>query len=220
MPSLPLNGSDMSNNTIQTATKQRIDTRAMQTLLGICMGLTADGIITDREVHFLKSWLNDNATIARLWPASSIADRVSQILADGRITTDEKNDLIDLLNQITTTHFTDTGSPSPIGPALPIDDDPSIYIRDMSFCFTGRFYYGTRAACERAILKLGGTAVDRVSSHLNYLVIGGMIEPTWAHTTYGRKIEAAVQYQESGAEIIIVSEHQWTQAIADAHPAL
>lgn len=189
----------------------------MQTLLGICTGLTADGIVTDREVHFLKTWLNDNPQTTQHWPGSTIAQRVQDMLQDGKITEEERADLIDLLTQLTGTHFAETGSAAPDAPALPIDDDPSIYIRHMTFCFTGRFYFGTRAACERAILKHGGTAVDTISKKLDYLVIGGMIEPAWAHTTYGRKIEKAVQYQQDGSELIIVSEQQWTAAIMDAH---
>lgn len=201
---------------IQQATQQRLDARSMQTLLGICSGITADGLINDREIHFLKNWLNENPQTSTYWPGSAIAQRVTNILQDGAITQEESADLVDLLKTITGNYFTETGSASPESPALPIDDDPSIYILHMSFCFTGRFYYGTRAACERAILNLGGTAMDNVTRNLNYLVIGGMIEPTWANTTYGRKIEAAVKHQQSGDEIIIVSEHQWTQAIADA----
>lgn len=206
-----------ANSATLQAIQQRLDTRAMQTLLGICTGLTADNLITDREIHFLKTWLNDNPQTAQTWPGSTITNRVSSILQDGAITQEERGDLLDLLQSITGNLFAETGAAAPDAPALPIDDDPSIYIRHMTFCFTGRFYYGTRAACERVILNLGGTAIDNVTKKLNYLVIGGMIEPTWAHTTYGRKIETAVNYKQSGSEIIIVSEQQWTQAIADAH---
>jgi NAD-dependent DNA ligase len=189
----------------------------MQTLLGICTGICADDFISDREIHFLKTWLNENENVGQYWPGSTITKRVTDILSDGKISEEEKQDFLHLLLEITGTHFAETGSAAPESPALPIDDDPSIYIRNMSFCFTGRFYFGTRAACERAILKLGGIAVDNVSSKLNYLVIGGLIEPSWAHTTYGRKIESATKHQQSGADLLIVSEHQWTQAIADSH---
>lgn len=197
------------------ATQHRLDTRAMQTLLGICSGLCADRKLNDQEIAFLKTWLNDHRNVATYWPASTIADRVDSILADGIVTSAERDDLLDLLQRVTGNNFTETGSAMPDAPLLPIDDDPSIFFHDMLFCFTGKFFYGTRASCERVILNLGGMAVDTVGKSLNYLVIGGLIEPTWAHTTYGRKIESAIKYQQGGSEIAIVSEQQWTQAIAD-----
>jgi hypothetical protein len=38
----------------------------------------------------------------------------------------------------------------------------------------------------------------------------------WVNTTYGRKIEKAVEQRDSGLELAIISEQQWFQAIADA----
>lgn len=197
------------------ATQHRLDTRAMQTLLGICTGIAADEHIHDKEILFLKTWLNENSNIAQYWPGNAIAKRVDDILVDGIITQEERKDLLSLLRDITGNNFSETGAAAPEGPALPIDDDPSIYFNNMLFCFTGRFFYGTRPACERVILSLGGMAVDNVSKKLDYLVIGAMIEPSWANTTYGRKIESAIKLKEAGSEITIVSEQQWTQAIAD-----
>lgn len=195
--------------------QHRLDIRAMQTLLGICTGIAADDQITDKEVLFLRTWLSEHSAIAEYWPGSAITKRVNDILSDGVITQEEREDLISLLRNITGNNFNETGEAAAEGPALPIDDDPSIYFRDMLFCFTGKFFYGTRAACERVILSFGGMAVDRVSSNLDYLVIGALIEPSWVHTTFGRKIESAVKHQQDGSEIAIVSEQQWTQAIAD-----
>lgn len=197
------------------ATQHRLDTRAMQTLLGICTGIAVDDHINDKEIVFLKTWLNENSSVAEYWPGSSIAARIDTILTDGIITQEEKEDLLSLLRDITGNNFSETGAAAPDAPALPIDDDPSIYFHNKLFCFTGRFFYGTRPACERVILNLGGMSVDSVSKKLDYLVIGALIEPAWAHTTYGRKIESAMKHKEAGSEIAIVSEQQWTQAVAD-----
>jgi NAD-dependent DNA ligase len=190
--------------------------KATEHLLGICDGLIADDYVSESEVLFLRNWLSNNAEITDDWPGCVIAQRVSDILSDGVITADERMDLLDTLREITGGRFLETGTTATEGPALPIDDDPCIFFSDMSFCLTGRFLWGTRAACERAILGLGGTAVDNITQRLNYLVIGTLIEPQWAHTTFGRKIEKALQYQQQGHEIIIVSEQQWTQALQDA----
>lgn len=198
------------------STKHRLETRTMQTLLGICSGICADDKIDEKEVVYLKTWLHDNRAVSEYWPGSTIVQRINNILADGIITHEELENLLELLQGITQNHFSETGAATPESPAIPIDDDPSIYFRNMLFCFTGKFFYGTRAACERAILGLGGMAIDNVSGKLDYLVIGGLIQPAWIHTTYGRKIESAMKYKAAGSELAIVSEQQWTQAIADA----
>lgn len=199
----------------RVAIERRMQAKAAQTLLGICSGITADGHLHDREILFLSTWLTEHADACRHWPGSVIAQRVREVLADGTVTDDERQDLMTTLESIAGAEFSSTGSAAPAGPALPLDDDPSIFFKNMAFCFTGRFMYGSRPACERAVLKLGGIAVDSVTKKLDYLVIGALIEPQWSNTTYGRKIEKAVEYRSAGSEICIVSELQWTAALAD-----
>lgn len=190
-------------------------TRATQALMGICSGIVADAHLHDREVQFLSTWLAENADVSKQWPGNEVARRIKEVMADGIITDTERADLLDVLQKLSGNFFGNTGAAIEEGPALPIDDDPSIFFRDMSYCFTGKFIYGTRACCERAILRLGAMPVDSVSKRLNYLVIGTMIEPQWINTTYGRKIEKAAAYRDEGCDIIIVSERQWTAALAD-----
>jgi hypothetical protein len=76
-----------------------------------------------------------------------------------------------------------------------------------------RFLFGTRAKCEREVLNRGSVAADRVTSNLEYLVVGSLVEPTWAHTSYGRKIEKAIEYIDKGCGIAIISERQWIEAL-------
>jgi NAD-dependent DNA ligase len=214
-------GRDIETQTkVLVSIETRMLTKAAQTLLGICAGITADGSVHEREVQFLSTWLAEHPDVTKLWPGSEIARRVHAIMADGIITAEERADLLETLQLLAGNHFDQTGAATPEGPALPIDDDPSIFFHHMTFCFTGRFLYGTRASCERAILGLGGTAVDSISKNLNFLVIGSMIEPQWANTTYGRKIEKAVAYRDDGVDLVIVSERQWTAALADTGKTL
>lgn len=189
--------------------------KATEHLLGICNGLIADSRITAEEVLFLQTWLGDHAWLRDEWPGKAIAHRIDAILDDGFITQTECSDLLETLRDIVQTDFTATGSATADSPVLPIDDDPSIFFRDMIFCFTGRFAWGTRATCERSTLALDATVVDNVTQRLNYLVIGSMLEPTWLHTTFGRKILKAVEYRDAGHDVIIVSEAQWAAAIDD-----
>lgn len=190
-------------------------TKATQSLIGICSGIVADDHLHDREIQFLSIWMAEHPNVTEHWPGSEIARRIREIIADGIVTIEERADLLDALQKISGNFFSETGAAAEDGPALPVDDDPSIFFKDMTYCFTGQFIYGTRANCERAVLKHGGMPIDNITKRLNYLVIGTMIEPQWANTTYGRKIEKAVAYREEGCDLVIVTERQWTAALAD-----
>lgn len=191
-------------------------TKAVEHLLGLCTGLVADGRIDDREVEFLNLWLKQYPEVTNVWPGKVIAHRVQSVLSDGVITSDERQDLFDTLQGVCGFQLPATGAAEAGVAEIPFDDDPSIWFDGRTFCFTGRFLYGTRAKCEREILRLGSIAVDNVSSKLEYLVVGSLIEPSWAHTSYGRKIEKALEYIEKGHGIAIISERQWTEALGAA----
>ena len=198
------------------AIQTREFTKAVEHLLGICTGMVADNHLHDDEIRFLDLWLSQHSEITTAWPGSVIASRIRTVLADGIITADERQHLYETLTGIVGFQLPETGCAEAGVPAIPFDDDPSIWFDGRSFCFTGNFLYGTRADCERAILKRGSIARDRVTTKLEYLVVGSLIEPSWAHTGYGRKIETAVRYIDKGHGIAIVSERQWTEAIEAA----
>jgi len=193
------------------ATEARLLKRSCESLLGLCAGILADDILSDKEIEFLNVWLLDNKEIATTWPGEVIYARVHDVLADGVITEEEraylKQTLIDLLGGT----LQETGVTSGLSIGLPIDDINKIEIIDNSFCFTGNFLYGTRSACERAITDRGGLVYPRIKMDLNYLVIGTMTSREWAHTSFGRKIEKAIYYKKNGASIFIISEEQWVQ---------
>ena len=66
---------------------------------------------------------------------------------------------------------------------------------------------------ERIVSSLGGKPLKQVTKKLHYLIIGTFIEPSWANTTYGRKIETAVLHRDSGSGLCIASEYYWTLAL-------
>ncbi len=74
-------------------------TRSVQELVGVCRGIIADGKITTAEVTFLSKWLQDAGAVTE-WPATEIAQTVEKITADGRITKEEKAELLNLLQRV------------------------------------------------------------------------------------------------------------------------
>ena len=90
---------------------------------------------------------------------------------------------------------------------------PNVVFEGRSFCFTGIFIFGDgdRNQCEAAIRARGGFCYERPNRNLNYLVVGSFAEPAWAHQTYGRKIENALELKLAGANCKIISEEHWTR---------
>lgn len=200
---------------IARANQQRNLTKAANTLIGICSGIVADGAINDQEIAYLRTWLKENSESCATWPGNMIAKRIDAILADGVVTDEERSELLQCLSNLTGNHFHETGAASVESAGIPFDDEPGIIFQEMTFCFTGLFYFGTRAKCQSAVKDLLGVPVDRVTSTLDYLVVGSIISPDWANTSYGRKIETAIQRQERYGNPMIVSELQWVAAMED-----
>jgi hypothetical protein len=82
----------------QAALKSELS-KTMSGLLDVCRGIMADGVVTNQEVIFLSSWLQDAGFITE-WPASEIAHSVERILEDGIVTEQEKTELAALLRNV------------------------------------------------------------------------------------------------------------------------
>jgi len=173
----------------------------------------ADRVLNDEEVRYLDLWLRDNEELAEGWPADVISTRVRHVLADGRVTQEEREHLKQTLSALLGGTLEETGAATGGATRLPIDAVATIEIPNRRFCFTGTFLFGTRAARERAVEGRGGIAIQRVTQELDYLVIGTMTTHSWANTSFGRKIEKAVEYQKRGEHVKIVSEQQWESCI-------
>lgn len=186
--------------------------RAIEVLHGLVAGVMADGVLNDSEIRFLDLWLTDNEPVTRVFPGSILADRVRRALKDGRVTDDERQQLQGVLAQMIGGTLQDTGSASIGVTGLPVDDDIDVH-PDGGFCLTGSFIYGSRAQCEDLIAGLHGQSFADVTKDVDYLVIGTLGSKEWSHSSFGRKIEKAVAYQQKGLGIAIISEQRWLLAM-------
>ena len=196
----------------QRAMAKRRMNKAMEMLLGLVTGIVADGHLHDLEVQFLHNWLTDNADAAGEWPGSAIFYKVQHVLADGVITEPEREHLLETLRELAAVDFTATGSTQPEVLQLPLQDVP-VQVAGRGVCHTGVFLYGTREACEALTTGAGGVPMASVSKKVDFLVVGTNVSPDWVHTSYGRKIQRAVELQGSGHGIAIVAEQRWLQAL-------
>ena len=195
------------------ATEQRLLKRSCESLIGICSGLLADGKLNDKEIVFLDTWLADNYDLRNTWPGEVIVAAVRDVLADGEISEEERKYLKSTLTDLIGGTLEDTGATSGLSTRLPLDDVSEIVISGNTFCFTGKFLYGTRKACEKAVKERGGEAMSGIRTDLDYLVIGSLASRDWVNTSHGRKIEKAMEYKKKGRSIFVVSEEQWAQSL-------
>ena len=195
---------------------QEIKDRNIDELIGISRGIIADGIVNTKEGNFLLDWIKKHFDVYDLntYPINTIYDRLSNILKDGIIDNEESKELLDLLTSFT--------GDKPIveqiasmSSTLPLCNPyPDVNFEDKNFCLTGAFTIGTRAKVEELIQDLGGIAQKNPTLKTNYLVIGILGSGEWIHSSYGRKIEKAVELRDiNGKDLKIISEEHFIKFI-------
>lgn len=188
-----------------------IKDRNIDELLGISRGLIADDKINQAEAEFLLDWIEKHFDSKELdsYPVNNIYDRLKRVLEDNLLDDDEAEEIKELLKSFTggkpiTEQIKSMSSTLPLCNPL-----PNVIIKEKTFCFTGAFTIGTRTQCEIIIKNLGGTTTKAPSGKTDYLVIGILGSDDWIHSSYGRKIESAVEYRDNkntGIKII-TEEH-------------
>lgn len=125
--------------------------KAINTLYGIIMGITADRVVTDSEIHFLDLWLKDNEAYTQAFPLNIVKRRIHAILEDGIMTEEEREDLYQTLIDLQGNDFQETGAAGCFSNALLFDEPAYLSFKDALFCLTGKFASGPRPRCESAI---------------------------------------------------------------------
>ncbi|BBP99114.1 hypothetical protein BSFA1_42430 [Burkholderia sp. SFA1] len=194
---------------------QAVSERKLDELIGIVKGVLADGSVSQGEAEFLLRWMESNRDVAALWPASVIYPRISAALADGVLDLREEGELLELLLQTVGGNKAPDQGESSNSTTLPLTRPArEVVFAERTFCFTGKFFSGTRDWCHRQVHERGGIPADGITKKLHYLVIGEIGSRDWLHSTYGTKIQKAASYATSGAPLIIVSEEHWAKHLA------
>lgn len=188
--------------------RKTIDDRQIDTLIGLSKGLIADGKVDQMEAEVLHTWLIQSRQCSNNPVIENLLEKVSVMLEDGILDPEESNELLSVLRKI-------TGDPSEVGElakttSLPIDTPlPVVTFPNHAFLFTGTCAFGTRSQCHDATEALGGVISTGVTKAVNYLVLGTYVTDSWIHETFGRKIEKAMTYRDSGVPIRLVTEEHW-----------
>lgn len=188
--------------------RKHIDDRQIDTLIGISKGVLADGKVNQAEAEFLLTWLVQSRQASEHPLIRNLLTKVADMLADEFLDPEEASELVATLRQITGEEVV-VGELAPAA-SLPLDDpQPRLLFPARRFVFTGTCAFGTRKQCQAAIETLGGVCAAGVTKQIDYLVIGTYVTDLWAHETFGRKIEKAMQYRDAGVPLAIVSERHW-----------
>lgn len=189
----------------------RLDDRQVTELIGIARGVLADGTLTDSEIDFIRRWLVANVGVTQNPLIRMLERRMAAILADEIVDAEERADLFELLHSFVANDFQ-------LGEILrstqlPLcNPPPHIDFDGQVFTFTGTFAFGSRKTCETAVEERGGAA-GTLTRATRYLVIGEYVTDSWRQSTFGRKIEQAVDMRAKGHPIRIISEPHWRTSL-------
>jgi hypothetical protein len=181
--------------------------RQTDELIGLIKGVLSDGVLVPAEADFLRNWFMANQDSCTCFPGQQIFQRIERIYSDGTITEEEREDLQALLEQVT-----GNGPELPPVPANPAtksvfeEPEPNVAFPGTSFAFTGKFVSGTRQWCVEQVQAAGGMFHDKPNKQTHVLVVGTLGSRDWVHSSFGRKIEAALQWRPP---LKIVSEKHW-----------
>lgn len=196
-------------------TAARRQDRAVDELIGVCRGILADGVLNSTEAAFLLHWLERHREFAESFPFNALYPRVHDALADGVLDLDEEHDLLGaLLSAVGGETAADGGSNS-LSTELPFDHPcPTIRYSGCGFVLTGTFEFGSRSDVKCAIESRGGAVAGAVSGRTNYVIVGEVGSRDWVHSSYGRKIQYAVELRAQGGYVAIVPERHWATSLA------
>lgn len=191
--------------------RKNIDDRQIDTLIGLSKGLLADGKLVQSEAEFLHAWLVQAKQSTNHPVITNLCDRVAAMLVDGILDEEESAELLALLHRFNgeDTELGELAKPTSLPLCSPA---PSIVFEKKSFLFTGTCIYGSRRECQDAIANLGGKVDKGVTKKLDYLIIGSYVTESWAHESFGRKIEKAMEYRSQGLPLSIISEEYWAMS--------
>ncbi len=188
--------------------RKNIQDRQIDTLIGLSKGIIADGKVDQVEAEFLLNWLAQNRQASDNPIILNLLEKVDLMLKDGILDKDESVELMSILKKISGENVV-MGELAKTS-TLPINDPmPSIVYKNKTFLFTGTCAFGTRKQCQDEVHRLGGISAKSVTVTLDYLVLGTYVTDSWAHESFGRKIEKAMEYRDRGLPLVIITEEHW-----------
>ena len=206
-------------------------TQEIQHLSGILHGIIANSEINDLEIINLHKWLSMNEHLLGTYPYDSLSELLNHILEDGIIDENERSFLKSFFNA-----FCNPSLSYKIEQALTnsepenftklyekysiFEDDPQIIFKDNTFCVTGISAKYKRSEIFEMIEQRGGIVSKNMTKDTDYLIYCNEGNTCWAFSTWGRKVERAINYKKKDSRIHIIKEDDLLRTILDAEDLL
>jgi hypothetical protein len=187
----------------------------MQHLQPILRAIASDGTVAEAEVEQLSMWLSEREHLRKCWPYEEMDSLLTTTMHDQSIDPQEQKLLLEFCSSFTTSEL-DFETPHITARTLSaiFAVSPVISFDDYSFCFTGESKRATQEEMKTLARDRGAKIVESVSPDLDYLVVGVGGNPCWAYSSYGRRIEKALELRRQGSKLLIVHESDFFNALA------
>jgi DNA polymerase III epsilon subunit-like protein len=153
------------------------------------------GIVSDRRIEFdeavtLSMWLRRTQSELPDHLFSELSQTLFEVLQDGVIDSDEESKVLTIIDRI----------------LHPASTAQSVVFVDKVFVLSGDFQHGMKPDVASMIESKGGSVVGSVSKKVDFVVIGSYGSDLYANGTYGTKVKRAMELQDQGCPIAIISE--------------
>jgi len=195
---------------------RKVLARQQAELIGILRGVACDRALSASEAKFVYEWMNLHKQTDDGVTYVNLLDRLQALETSTNGTFNETIQLKKVLKEINKLVNGGSSEPTAFDVTMDVADSilPSdITFNDQTFCFTGKLKFGARAKAHHETEKKGGIIIDQVSSRLNYLVCGDLGSRDWSQSTFGEKIRAALNLKNKGANLLIIDECIWSEAL-------
>lgn len=178
------------------------ETKSLQTLQGILMGIIGDEVINEKEVILLKKWLDDNQNLTGNYPFDKVSNVINNVLDDGIIDQNELDEMLQLFKKFL----------NPVE-SCSCNCDQQIDLYNKIVCLTGEFAFLERNKLEDAITSLGATVKPNVTKKTDYVIVGSLGSQNWSTGNYGNKIKKAMELIDQGCGVQIIPENDFIEAL-------
>lgn len=168
-------------------------TEALHELRSLIQFSLYDGILTDEEIFNIRDWMDDNKQLEGAYPYDILFEKLTEILADGIVTDDERTAIIAVMEE-------------QLDPVSCRSEDIDIDFNGKTICLTGDFLSGPRSNVESRFTDAGAIIGKNVTSKTDYLIVGGCGSAAWSCGNYGNKVKKALELQKKGKPIKIIRE--------------
>lgn len=186
---------DFSNFTVKSnfTPKYSSNTKYLQELQGLLIGITCDQQLNDTEIIMLKKWIDEHLFLKGNFPFDKIYESLEMALEDNIITDGERTYLLNLYNNI-------------INPTYVDEQIECIDINCKLICLSGDFECMSKVELSSILSQRGAIIKNSVVKSLDYLIVGSKGSDQWIHGNYGSKIKKAMELRAKGAKVEIIKE--------------